>query len=359
MLIFLTGVPGSGKSYFAVNKIFNNFSDSENAKPDLNKNYKNCYTNINEFKFDKFQDVYKLDFDDLKDKLTQLYALYKDKVSDSELIKKCDEFEISNTLFVIDEAHNYFDINDKVLIWWLSYHRHLFQDVFLITQNLALIFSKYKSFAEYFYNAKPTTVVFNRNYLVYDSFISSRLSIKSHSGRIKVKKNKEVFDLYHSGDSVKSDNVILKYIGYAVSFFVLGAILFFIIINNFGNKEDDNLPKQSHIDNKHINNNISNESSFNDTENFNYDEDNIFFILNCTNKICINNDISIPPELVTYFINSSDFKILYTEKITNNYYRFYIDTKSSFYDYLNINKGVNNEKSSSNLNTAKLLSIGK
>ncbi len=38
MITFLIGVPGSGKSYYAVDKIYNNFSADYNATKKLDKN---------------------------------------------------------------------------------------------------------------------------------------------------------------------------------------------------------------------------------------------------------------------------------------------------------------------------------
>jgi len=52
MISFFVGVPGSGKTYYAVDKIYNNFSNEQEVKKDKHK-YDVCYTNINEFEFEK------------------------------------------------------------------------------------------------------------------------------------------------------------------------------------------------------------------------------------------------------------------------------------------------------------------
>ena len=87
MITFLLGLPGSGKSYYAVDRIYNNFSTDKEAKKDKKVTFKNCFLNINEFKFDKIENVYPLDFDKLHKILSRLHHLYKkEKKSDKYLV---------------------------------------------------------------------------------------------------------------------------------------------------------------------------------------------------------------------------------------------------------------------------------
>jgi len=180
MISYFLGIPGSGKTYYSVNVIYQNFlkdtSSLKKKKKELSfkKDYKYCYTNINELKFKKLKNTIKLDFDDFFKKLTLLHRMYSiDKASDKELIEKAKELKLYKILFVIDEAHNYFDVNKPVLVWWLTYHRHLYHDIFLITQNLSLINPKYKPLAERFYRAKPISLSFNKQYFYYKYFTES------------------------------------------------------------------------------------------------------------------------------------------------------------------------------------------
>ena len=221
MISFYTGVPGSGKTYSAVNIIFNNFSDHKDAKKDIKKGYLNCYTNINGFKFGKVTNVYKLDFDILESHIIQLHRLYKKKASDDELIELCKELDLYKTFFAIDEVQNFFDANKPHLVWWLTYHRHLFHDIILITQNLSLIHPKYKPLAEFFYRAKPKSLVLFSGSFKYTSFIDSRMSQVSKVGVISVKKRKEIFDLYTSGDSVEAKNVLFYFLSISFGFLLL------------------------------------------------------------------------------------------------------------------------------------------
>lgn len=338
MVTFLTGVPGSGKSYKAVFTIFNNFSDNEKAKKDTKKEFENCYTNINEFKFDLVHDVYYLDFDDLKKKLQQLFKLYKAKATDEELIEKCKEFEIYKSLFVIDEAHNYFDNNDPVLIWWLSYHRHLYQDVLLITQNLSLIFSKYKSFSEYFYRAKATTVSLDRNTFKYDVYINSRLSMNARSHTEKLPKIQEVFELYQSGDNVSSSNILLRFL--LMSALALILLVFFAYLFFSKDKEESKEPKKS---NPTLMQSVSSAPAPKEPQESDDFSQKKFFVLNCSASICVNDGVSIPPQLLRKFIASNDITSLYVYALSKSFTRHYLQSSQDFYSFLSQTKGFNHD----------------
>lgn len=373
MITFLTGVPGSGKSYYAVDKIYNNFSPDKEAVRDKNSTFEVCYTNINEFNFDKVRNVYNLDFDDLKIKLIELHKFYKEKKDDDFLVAKCKEYEIYNALFVIDEAHNIFDVKDVVLIWWLSYHRHLFHEIILITQNLSLIESKYKSFSEFFYKAFPQSLTLIKTHFKYNVYCQSRMSLNSKSGSIKIKRNKKVFELYKSGDSINAQNVILK-------FLIFGVVLLLVLVGFFYWFISSKTP-----DNEKIENNASASvaavvpvqyaavasvpvqqiASVPYSALAQYSSpapaptiENILFNLNCSDVSCSNEDLNIPPELITYFVKEKKIKILYSKKVTSKYFKFYFDTTKDFYNYLKSTKGVKNEENFNSIATDKLTNQG-
>lgn len=339
MVTFLTGVPGSGKSYKAVFTIFNNFSDNEKAKKDSKKEFENCYTNINEFKFDLVHDVFYLDFDELKTKLKNLHKLYKDKATDEELIEKCKEYEVYKTLFVIDEAHNYFDNNDPVLIWWLSYHRHLYQDILLITQNLSLIFSKYKSFSEYFYRAKATTVSLDRNTFKYDVYINSRLSMNARSHTEKLPKIPDVFELYQSGDNVTSSNILLRFFFMSAVALLLLVVLAYLFFSK--DKDDAKEPKKIPAP-MIVTKTLLPVPSTPEPVNEEFSQKR-FFVLNCSASICVNEAISIPPQLLYKFIGSKDITALYVYPLSKSFTRHYLQSNEDFYTFLSQTKGSNNE----------------
>ncbi|MFK5882364.1 MAG: zonular occludens toxin domain-containing protein [Sulfurospirillum sp.] len=233
MIIYLVGVPGAGKTYYAVNEIFEDVKSNK---------HQFIYTNIDQFDFKLSSKIKKFDFEEFQLNIIDLYNLYKDKDStDDDLIDLVKKLGYYKTLFVIDESHNFFDALNPVFVWLFSYHRHIFIDFLLITQNLALIDSKYKKFAEYFIRAVPTTLLLFSNTFKYRIFIDSRMSAKSQASVKKLKKSKEIFDLYHSGDSVKSPNVIKKYLIYFLIGVIIVSIMFHFVTNFM--KGDPNVKK--------------------------------------------------------------------------------------------------------------------
>ncbi len=235
MLVYITGVPGSGKTYKAVDHIYRHFGQNSN-----DDKYLWCYTNIDGFDFSKVDDrVRKLDFDSLKSKLHILHDMYKHKATDAELIEKAQELEIYKALFVIDEAHNFFQNRDQVLVWWLTYHRHLYQDIFLITQNLALIESKYKPLAEYFYKAVPSSLRFSKKVFRYNVYVDQRMYKDSRAKVEKLKLNPEVFALYHAGDDTNAPNFLKRFFLLGSAFLFLAGFALYFFINLFFSSGDD------------------------------------------------------------------------------------------------------------------------
>lgn len=372
MIIFLLGLPGSGKSFYAVDKIYNNFSDDKEAKKDKKVTFHNCYTNINEFKYNKVDNVHLLDFEKLYEILDRLYnhSKGKNKKSDKYLLKFCSRTKIKDTLFVIDEAHNFFDKQDKVIVWWLSYHRHLHHEILLITQSLDLIFLKYKKFSEFFYVAKPQSLIFNKNYFKYNRFTQSRLSKASSIGPIKLKINSKVFELYKSGDSVDVPNVVLKYVLISVSI-SLSLIIFFYFFR-FGAFSDsvvtDEVNKsvifQQNLSVTHqakkrypISENVVNNEYI--KEGFSSRK---LYKLFCTHSTCSDKGISIPSQLLSNFIKDKSVNVLYKEVVNKNLVIFHLDSSLEFYNYLipqkvNYNAKINKKNNSNKLDLGFLPTV--
>jgi len=346
MLSYYLGLPGSGKTYKAVETIYNNFSDSDNAVRDKKVTFKNCYTNINEFKFDKINNVFKLDFEETYKIISELHTYYKSKEDDEFLLEFLEKHSLKDTLFVIDEAHNFFDVENKVLVWWLSYHRHLHHEIILITQNLSLIHSKYKPFSEFFYQAKPRSLVLFKSYFKYNIYCSSRLSQNSLSGSIKVKSNPEVFALYKSGDSIDSSNVILKFLLISALLLVVLVIAFYLYFQTLQKDKKDiehdkksfSSPVTQTANSHNTGNNLQDEEILNDND----FSSNTYFKLECSKKKCVNEVLSIPPQLLKIFIKNKSILVLYAERINSNLSVYHLDCKTDFYNYLKPKKGSDN-----------------
>lgn len=342
MISFFVGVPGSGKTYYAVDKIYNNFSTDKEAKKDKHV-YDICYTNINEFEFEKVSNVLLLDFDNLKSKLTKLHKLYKEKNTDDVLIEFCKENNIYNCYFVIDEAHNFFSAKDSVLIWWLSYHRHLYHEIILITQNISLIEAKYKSFSEFFYRAVPTSLNLFKSHFKYNQYCDSRMSLKSKTSTFKLKKNQKVFELYHSGDSIKASNIILKFLVFALVLTIVLVIYFYFVVLDKSVPEPAPTVPVAAVAPVRVENKTVPIVKTQNVINTDYSEKQ-FLIFRCSLQNCINSDISIPYPLFQKFISSKDIKVLFKNSLSKNYFEYFCESSIVFYSFLSQNiKGSNDE----------------
>ncbi|MDR0579221.1 MAG: DUF2075 domain-containing protein [Campylobacteraceae bacterium] len=232
MISYIVGIPGSGKTALAVDHILKHKKDSK---------YTTIYQNINQFDYKKIKNCIPLDWDKLYDSLSQLYVLYKQKATDDELLQIANNFDLVDVLIVIDECHNYLDKRDVVLIWWLSYHRHLKQDIFLITQNLALVDAKYKAFAEVFYKAIPPLLRWRHHILKYNLYSSSKMIKADKFEVLKLNtKTNNVFKYYKSGANSKNKPILLKFILISVFMFFLGFLLWKI---TFGRYISNDKPK--------------------------------------------------------------------------------------------------------------------
>lgn len=242
MITYLIGNPGSGKTYYAVYKIYELFL---NPKRDLKNEYLLCYTNINQFKFELSDKFIKFDFDKFYDDLSVLYGLYLDKADDKKLNDKALELGLHKVVIVLDEAHNFLKAKkDEILIWWLTYHRHLYQDIYLITQDLSLVNSEYKRIAEFFYKAVDSSRRIFKNKLRYVIYGSYKLYNKDIYDKFQVPFNLEIYNLYHSGNNSNKGSVVQKMFLIAFIIFIILLVVFYLFINSMQGS-DDNKSKSS------------------------------------------------------------------------------------------------------------------
>jgi len=254
-ITYVVGIPRSGKSYYVVYQLWKSFvfqpKDSvftkflsKFIKPKIPRHYNFAYTNINQFDFSKSSKFRKLDFDDLKIKLTELYNMYQDKKSDSELIEKAKEFDIYNVLFCIDEVHNFLgDKPDPVLVWWVTYHGHLYQDMILITQDLSLVNSKYKSNAEFFYRAVPPSKRLFTSKFRYTQYGNSRMAMNGKVGDFTIPALPDVFKMYVSGAENKSKSFVVKYLFIGFILLLILFVFIYIFISSFNSNTDKAVKK--------------------------------------------------------------------------------------------------------------------
>ena len=354
MIAYYLGIPGSGKSYAGVYTIFNNFSDNPKAKKDLKKDYISCYTNINQFNFDKVKNVYKFDFNEFYKQISALHRLYKKKEPDSVLIEQAKEYNIYKTLFVIDECHNFFDREDAVLVWWLTYHRHLYHDIFLITQNLALVNAKYKPLAEAFYMARPSSLKLSNKNFQYTYYTDKRLTKDSKVNIVKYPKVKEVFELYHSGDEVKTKNVVLHFVVISAVLAIILLVGLYYFFSSF--TPDNEVAKKSSIQTaqppaKVLERKITTYSSASSETDSSADiSDKRFIKVSCSMSSCTYANVSFDPHVFAYLKSLDSFELLYKKRVNKRFYIYYALVDSSVYSvFFKSDSGVENESESVNL----------
>lgn len=247
MMTYLVGNPGSGKTYYAVFKIYqlflfkpqNSFL-SKFIKPEKQKEYTYCYTNINEFKFDLCDKFIKFDFDKFYSDMSILYALYISKVTDAELNERAKELNLSGVFIVLDEAHNFLKSKeDPVLVWWLTYHRHLYQDIYLITQDLSLIGNEYKRIAEHFLKAVDSAKRLFKNKFRYILYGSYKMYQKDVMQKFHIPYLQEIFDLYHSGQSSSQKSFVRKFFYIALFLFIALSIYFYFFLKSLSSDVSD------------------------------------------------------------------------------------------------------------------------
>jgi len=350
MITYLLGLPGSGKSYYAVYSIYYNFGkDLDNKKKNsFKKDYLSCYTNVNGLKFDMLENVYHLNWDILSVQIKELHELYKarDKLVpqsefdsiDDLLISKAKEYNIYKTLFVIDEAHNFFDVQSAHLVWWLTYHRHLHHDLFLITQNLALINSKYKPLGERFLRAKPASLSLLSKYFYYTYFTDQRLTKAGKVEVIKIPKDPKVFEIYQSGDSVKTKNVILKFLSISAFLFVLLAIAFYFYIHSKVSK-DVSSPAPVYSSNSEV------ESSQVSEIKASIPDDPVLISLTCDDSTCSVSFSSyyFNKDTVFTLLDSYSYRLLSVDNIADILHRYNLLVSNDFVDVLKSYSMPNNE----------------
>lgn len=365
---YIVGIPGSGKTYYAVYKIYKEFLEEpkKTLKEKIFKlppkekiiKYENLYCNINQFKYEKSNKFFPFNSSDFYEKLKFLYNIYlsTDGKDDDILIERAKNLQIYKSLIVIDECHNFLnDKEDIILKWWLTYHRHLYQDIILITQDLSLISTGYKSIAEYFYKAMPSALRLFKSSFRYLQFTSYKLYSKDIISKkgIHIPIIKDIFYLYHSGDKTSNKSIMRKFLYISITLFFITCISFYLFINYLKSYDE----KEEKIDNKEIINKNKEEDNINKDSNFKKeiksfkDEDKNFFYIYkfyCVENFC-NLDGEkefISQKIIRKIIDKKEIYFFQSYDSFENFRVLIYYLKNPVFDFL---KGVSKNEKNNNI----------
>ena len=208
MITIVAGVPGSGKSYFAVDKI------SKLSKKDRGK----VLHNIDGLKLGLSLDVY------CKDKDLSPLDLFQPDFHDKD--KSFHGF-----LFVIDECQALFpkSFKNQAVQRFFQLHRHYGIDIILLSQDYKLICPSISLLSEL--QLRAVSDIANP---LPGSFMYKKMVGFESVGRTFVRKRKKVFDLYKTADFDQSETrkkskpmLILAGLCLALLLFGLGRFFFF------------------------------------------------------------------------------------------------------------------------------------
>jgi len=181
MIVLYSGIPGSGKSYKMVHDL-----EEEKKKYFVIHNIdglKEGYLAEGEgFNFLKYCEEQKMEVEDFFSKEYQI-----------TLTEAVREKYGKNCLMIIDECHEWFDRNKKTLKMWLSYHRHLNQNIWLVAHRSSNLPSVYRSFIEVEYRAKFSSIFALPGFFIYNRILGGEAV-----GYTFAKKKQQVFKLYKS-----------------------------------------------------------------------------------------------------------------------------------------------------------------
>ena len=237
MAVLIQGLQGSGKSYKAV----------YDMHYEADKYYK-IFTNIDGIKItDKieilqFKDFMNTTLLEIYEQQVELDLSFDDCIEDLKEanILPYDVSENNRVLMVVDEAQNYFGKSVKLLpqlVWFITQHRHLYIELYLITQKYTLLRNDYHLF-NLVYEAYPPVKQFSKNSIKYAEFAGLPLNDDNLSKKFSLKKEQKIFDMYVSGDKVESPNILTRYFYMFFALVVFIGLGFTYFLSNFGNQAE-------------------------------------------------------------------------------------------------------------------------
>jgi hypothetical protein len=209
-ITLITGIPGGGKSYWAVNAIL--FRK-------LQEKYV-IYHNITGLR-DEFVDTDAVkrwtDFTDEREP-----GGFFTRVTQEKLCKQVQEERSKPVLIIIDEAGAILGKEDPEVFRWLSWHRHLGQDVWIIVQDAGMIARSYRKLAEIEIRGVKNGII--------NHFLYSHRAGKTEFKLERLSKNEAVFAAYESFTQAGAKKGMSFYIPGMIGVFVAAVALLTYVI---------------------------------------------------------------------------------------------------------------------------------
>lgn len=215
----IQGVPGSGKTYYAVRHLAKNYCEKSEDGVYYLKDDVTVITNI---------DSFKPDHHDLRESIRQI------KREDGKPASADDFFNLpfqqaltdeigGQIVYIIDEAQRFWRKGDRghhEVYEYFELHRHLGHDIYLVTQNARKLPGDLVCLAEYIIDAAPRTrsLVGEMKY----KWLSDGEVIKREAW----KPEQAIFDLYKSMDMGESEKIRNPVVRTVLSVFILVICVF-------------------------------------------------------------------------------------------------------------------------------------
>lgn len=144
-------------------------------------------------------------------------------------------------LIIIDEAHEWFDHHVKTFKMWLSYSRHLDQEIWLVAHKSTNIPAIYRSFVGVEYRAKSSMFLNLPWWFFYNRILSGE-----RAGYTFERKSQKIFDLYKSKEihSKKKEKKSLM-LPILIAVIILGICLFAYLPQRIAKSKIDKKPISS------------------------------------------------------------------------------------------------------------------
>ena len=358
MAKLITGIQGSGKSYKAMHEIatsgdkyyrvYSNLDKLINTRTIFSLDFnsfvtyglKECFkimvTNNKDLELDE-----SLSDEEIFNLITSQNISYDDAIEYLQKIKVLPSVvnEDNRVLMIIDEAQDYFGKTAKLapeLLWFITQHRHLYIEIILLTQDISLIRPDYKLFNE-IYVATPPIKQVDKRYFSYHQYAGLPIGEANYVGKIKLKREQQIFAMYKSGDKVENPNIWKRFIYMFIGAGLLIVISLYMLMDSLTGGNDVVVQQEKKTVTVHHENNSSMYVQENSTDGQRY------LLFNCFSDSCSNKELKIKLgiEDLKYLVDNTDSKFLATKKYSSTFGS--ISLLASQY-FINLFQGANNGK---------------